>query len=195
MPGLAVSDRWRARFCFKTHVKRRFEPTALAAGSAHSLEGWAIYASEGRLYRCAVGGTPETLYEGSVAHACWSVDGRRIFFIKSNGDIWTMGTDGTEPRKLASGKNTEQCPIATYRPDGRYVLYVNGGKFDAISAIDGSRTPIHSEARRYLGEIAISRDGTRLVARTFTHLYKILAGQVGEMYSPRCSSSISPNGR
>ncbi len=167
----------------------------LATGPAYALEGWAVYASQGRAYRCTVGGTPEVLYEGGVAYTCWSVDGTRIFFMKSDGDIWAMGNDGAEPRRLASGKYTEQCPIATYRPDGRYVLCVDGGKFDAISAIDGSRTPIHSEARRYLGEIAISRDGTRLVARTFTHLYKILAGQVGEMYSPRCSSSISPNGR
>ena len=56
--------------------------------------GWAVFADGGKVYRCAVEGSPEQLYDGSVQNARWSADGRYIYFIKTNGDIWAMYNDG-----------------------------------------------------------------------------------------------------
>ena len=46
----------------------------LSAGFAPSAvaQGWAVFAINNKVYRTKVGGTPEQLYEGAAAHACWS---------------------------------------------------------------------------------------------------------------------------
>ena len=62
------------------------------------LTGWAVFVNGGRVYRCSVGGSPEELYNGNAAHACWSADGTYIYFIKTNGDIWMMYNDGSYPK-------------------------------------------------------------------------------------------------
>lgn len=165
------------------------------AESANALDGWAVYADDGRVFRCAVDGKPKRLYKGSAEYACWSADGARIFFMKRDGSIWVMGADGDDPRKLRDGKWTEFCPIGAYRPDGGYVLYVEGKKIYRVAAADGARELIHSGSRSYKGEVAISRDGKRLVARTKTKLYRMRVGGKETRYAPRCSASISPNGK
>ncbi len=157
--------------------------------------GWAVYAAGGGVYRCAVGGKPEKLYDGDATHACWSADGRSIFFIEKSGQIWHMANDGSNARRIAKGKNLNRCPIAAYRPDPGCVLYLEGNRFYRIRAADGERTLIHEDRRDYAGEIAISRDGKRLAARSGDGLYKIEVGGRTSKYADRCSSSISPNGR
>ncbi len=164
-----------------------FAPSALA-------QGWAVFANGGKVYRSEVGGTPEELYSGSVAHACWSADGMYVYFIKSSGEIWRMYNDGSGPSKIANGTSTSYCPIGPYRPDPEQVLYVEGSRFYRVDA-GGQKTQIQSESRNYVGEAAITTNGNRMAARgSDSNLYKINVGGSSSQYATTCSSSISPNG-
>ncbi len=174
--------------------------TAAAGASRRGSEdrneckGWAAFASGGKVYRAAVGAKPQELYKGDAAHACWSVDGTYVFFVKGNGEIWRMRNDGSEAMRIAKGKNCKYCPIGVYRPDPELVLYVEGRRFFTISARTGTKTEIHSDSRSYSGEIAMSSDGKRMAARAGDSLYKIVVGGRSSKYSPKCSASISPDG-
>jgi hypothetical protein len=162
-------------------------------GSAAALEGWVVFANAGKVYRCAVGARVEQLCEGDAAHACWSADGRRVFYITWRGKLWVMNNDGSERRFLRNGRNTNHCPIAAYRPNPRYVLYVERKHFYKIG-LDGQKTLVYAGERPYSGEIAISTDGTRMVGRSKNHLYRIDVGGASRQYSVKCSASLSPDG-
>jgi hypothetical protein len=166
------------------------------AASAGRVEGWAVYADHGKVYRCRVGGRPEELHDGRAAHACWSADARHVYFVKSSGEIWSMRNDGSAARRSFSGRNTSKCPIAAYRPDPGCVLYVEGRKFFRIDASTGRRAEVHSDGRGYVGEIAISTDGARMAARCGRDLFRIPVGGASSRYvRGGCSSSISPDGK
>ena len=163
--------------------------------NADEITGWAVFANNGKIYRCSAEGLPEELYNGDVAHACWSADGSYIYFIKSNGDILVMNNDGSNPTVLRTDTNNmAKCPIAPYRPDPDYVLYVENDKFYMIHRIDATKTMIHDDTRTFDGEIAINTAGTRMAARDGDDICKIEVGGSTTVYAPRCSSSISPNG-
>ena len=161
---------------------------------ALALEGWAVFANGGSVYRCSVAGSPELVYAGDAAHACWSADGKYVYFITTGGEIGVVNNDGTGAAILAAGTNTIYCPIAPYRPDPEYVLYVEGTGFYTIRRPDGAPTAVHTDTQTFGGEIAISTDGTRMAARYVDWLYKIVVGGASETYSPKCSASISPSG-
>lgn len=164
------------------------------SASAHG-QGWAAFASGGKVYISSVGGTPKQLYSGSVDHACWSSDALYIYFIKSNGEIWRMYNDGSGPKKIAQGSSTNYCPIAPYRPDPEFVLYVSGSKFYKVSGSTGAMTLIHTGSKSFVGEIAINSAGTRMAARdSASDLHKINVGGSGSIYDTDCSASVSPNG-
>ncbi len=170
--------------------------TMASVAHADMPEGWAVYANGGKVYCCEVSGSPVELYDGSAANACWSADGRYIFFIESSGDIWAMNNDGSDLRQLTDDTiNTTESPISAYRPDPEYLLYVEGNTFYKINAWNGDKTVIHTDTVNFDGEIAISTDGTRLAARDGGDLYKIAIGGAGSIYAPRCSASISPDGQ
>ena len=172
-----------------------FLPFISLNADADSITGWAVFANNGKVYRCSVGGVPEQLYSGSVAHACWSSDGSYIYFIKTNGDICVMDNDGSDPTVLRTDTNNmAKCPIAPYRPNPNYVLYVENDKFYMISRTTGGKVQIHDDTRTYDGEIAINTAGTRMAARDGDDICKIEVGGSTTVYAPRCSSSISPNG-
>ena len=172
-----------------------FFPLISTNVNADSITGWAVFTNNGKVYRCSVEGNPEQLYDGNAAHACWSADGAYIYFIKSNGDIWVMDNDGSNPTELNTDTNNmAKCPIGPYRPNANYVLYVENDKFYKISRSSGVKTLIHDDTRTYDGEIAISTDGTRMAGRDGDDICKIEVGGSTTVYAPRCSSSISPNG-
>lgn len=176
-----------ARVCFVVAL--------VALGPAAWAQGWVVFADGGSVYRVEVGGQVESLYAGNADHACWSADGLRVFFIKTNGEIWSMYNDGTSARKIANGTTTNYGPIGPYRPDPDYVLYVEDDSFYRVHCDTGTMTRIHQEPRSYVGETAIDTAGTRMAGRgSNSNLYKITLGGGSESYSSDCSSSISPGG-
>ncbi len=160
-----------------------------------SAQGFAVYASSGKVYTVQIGQPAKQLYDGSAAHAVWSAKALYIYFIKTNGQIWRMNNDGSDAHEIASGINSSYNPIAAYRPDPESVLYVNGTDFYRINAPDGKMTKIHSGSRWYVGEVAVNEAGTRLVARDDnSDLFKITVGGSATLYDTDCSASISPDG-
>jgi Tol biopolymer transport system component len=71
-----------------------------------------------------LGGAPHEIHEGGFA---WSVspDGSLIAFTSNpnNSDIWLMGTDGEEPRKLVTADEGESLNSVVWSPDGRRIAY------------------------------------------------------------------------
>ena len=176
-------------------------PAALTVVLAQSVtaagldsSGYITFGHANEVWLAEVNGTCQSLYSGSVKYACWSADGARIFFIKSNDEIWVMGNDGSNPTRIATGNADGRCPIATFRPDPDYVLHVDGNTFYKIS-VGGQKTAIHTDAREYMGEFGISASGTRIAARSGDDLMKVTVGGGSQKYADRCSSSISPNGQ
>ncbi|MBD3392049.1 MAG: tandem-95 repeat protein [Chitinivibrionales bacterium] len=168
-------------------------------------DGWAAFANGGDVYVCRLGGTASKLYStGTVSHACWSAQGKYIYFIRTDpspDEIWVMNNDGSNPKKLCDANNTGYCPIGSYRPDAEYVLYLDTGakKFYKVSAADGTKTLIHTESSSitWEGEIGISRDGTRMAARGSHDLHAITVGSPSStvVYKyGQCSAGISPSG-
>ncbi len=163
---------------------------------APAQEGFAVLASGGKVYRVQLGNQPQELYNGSVAHASWSVDGRYIYFIKTNGEIWRMDNDGGQQRKIASGRNTEYAPLSAYRPDPESVLYVEGTKFYRIPSATGERQEIQPVAKGIVGEIGIDAAGKRLSGRdSSSNLQAIEVGGSARQYSSACSASVSVSGK
>jgi hypothetical protein len=109
-----------------------------------------------------------------------------------------MKNDGADAHKLCDGYDTQKNPLATYRPDPGYVLYVEGKNFYRVRYTDGEKTLIHTDIETYKGEIGISADGKRMVGRVdkggSIYSYKIPVGGRSRQYHPTCSPSISPNG-
>ena len=75
-----------------------------------------------------LGGEPRQLSEEGSSAAV-SPDGRRIAFLKSTAfgevgpEIWLMGADGTDQKKLISGNPGEIFGTPTWSPDGRSIAY------------------------------------------------------------------------
>ncbi len=164
--------------------------------AAQTPVGWALFTNGGDVYKCEVQGSPQKLYDGNARHACWSADGRYVFFNDTSGDIWAMNNDGSNLRQLTDDTSTSpECAVAGYRPDTEYLLYVQGNKFYKINTWDGEKTLIYTASKNFDGEISINSAGTRLAARSGNDLYKITLTGTETVYAPRCSSSISPNGQ
>jgi hypothetical protein len=152
----------------------------------------------GSIYICKTGGMPRKIFTGNAFNAvAWSADAKTIFFMQGH-SLWAMKNDGTDAHKLCDGYDTRKNPLATYRPDPGYVLYVEGKNFYRVRYTDGEKTLIHTDTKTYKGEIGISEDGKRMVGRVDKgagiYSYKINVGGRSRQYHPTCSPSISPNG-
>ena len=96
-------------------------------------------------YSSGGGGRPEAIrrltnYRDDDSSPSWSPDGRHIAFhsidLLFGGDIYVMGSDGSNPRRLTSWIGDDVIPswspdgrhiaFTSYRRDGHYEIYVMG---------------------------------------------------------------------
>jgi len=65
---------------------------------------------------------------GSISGPTWSPDGRIVYSSTADGNIWMMGSDGSNPKQLTSnagGKNFSFLPRVS--PDGHYIVFLSLG--------------------------------------------------------------------
>ena len=71
-----------------------------------------------------LGGAPRAIHEGGFA---WSVspDGSQIAFTSTSlySDIWLMGPNGEEPRKVATAEESESLNWVVWSPNSRRIAY------------------------------------------------------------------------
>ena len=176
---------------------------------AADAQGWVAHCNKGSVYRCQTGGANELLWVGSstACTARWSINGNYIYFMCTNGQIWSMNNNGSNAKKIYDGTIEnhwgEWIPvISAYRPDPDYVFYGHegtNGKLYKIHRTTGKATLVNTSYETLRGEVGISIDGKRAVARSDNALYKITLDNGSKTnravkYSGICSSSLSPNG-
>ena len=89
--------------------------------------GRLAYNRGGTVYTANSNGTDERAVAGptqfSAGDPSWSPDGRRLAFqsATSTGGVWTIGADGTAPRRVTTDLNDR---YATWSPDGRRIAFV-----------------------------------------------------------------------
>ncbi|MBD3393120.1 MAG: hypothetical protein GF418_13445 [Chitinivibrionales bacterium] len=168
--------------------------------SAANPGGWACFAGNNRVYRVQMNGDLEDLTgDVNAKHARWSADGRQIFYIRGNNEIWAMHNNGDNNRKIGSGNIASGSSIAAYRPDADYVLSVEGGDFYKLNSRTPGKTLICASGSSVYGEIAISQAGNRIAFRN-GGLYVIDFNPAtadvtaSDRYADACSAGLSPDG-
>jgi eukaryotic-like serine/threonine-protein kinase len=61
--------------------------------------------------------------DGRGGAPTWSPDGRIVYFSYSDGNIWLMGPDGSNPKQLTSNAGGNFFPRVS--PDGRYIVFLS----------------------------------------------------------------------
>ena len=109
--GHGVTDWWPVGW-FPDWTKLLAQATSL--GAEHSSI-WVV---------SILGGAPREIHQGGFA---WSVspDGALIAFTSSrlHSDIWLMGPDGEEPRKIVTANEEESIKGVVWSPDSRRIVY------------------------------------------------------------------------
>jgi eukaryotic-like serine/threonine-protein kinase len=62
---------------------------------------------------------------GNFEYATWSPDGRIIYSNFADGNIWVVGSDGSNPKQLTS--NAGFNVLARVSPDGHYIVHLSSG--------------------------------------------------------------------
>jgi Tol biopolymer transport system component len=60
---------------------------------------------------------------GSLSYATWSPDGRIVYSSDADGNIWLMGSDGSNPKQLTSNAGGNFLPRVS--PDGHYIVFLS----------------------------------------------------------------------
>ena len=119
-----------------------------------------------------LGGAPRQLSDEGWS-ASVSPDGARIVFLKSptfgetGAEIWQMNADGTDQKKVASGKPGELFGSPVWSPDGRWIAYVsfifgfstNDNSIKALEVNSGNTKTLISDPRIEVGGLLWLRDG------------------------------------
>ncbi len=115
----------------------------------------------------------------SARDPAWSADGGRIAFQNSagrTGGIWTIGADGTAPRRVTTDQN-DRWP--TWSPDGRrigFVRFQNGFDRLFVANVDGSGvTPVTGSLAVAVEDPEWSPDGARFTFSTGARVYVVNA--------------------
>jgi len=58
---------------------------------------------------------------GSLSYPTWSPDGRIVYSSGADGNIWLMGSDGSNPKQLTSNAGGNFLPRVS--PDGHYIVF------------------------------------------------------------------------
>ena len=58
---------------------------------------------------------------GSLDYPTWSPDGRIVYSSRADGNIWLMGSDGSNPKQLTSNAGENFLPRVS--PDGHYIVF------------------------------------------------------------------------
>ena len=88
----------------------------------------------------------ERITEDSAVEADlkWSPDGSKLAFLKGRGDIYVVGPDGKEPKKLVESFD---APRFNWSPDGKWLVYAKSDDdFNEdiwVSPVDGSKPPFN----------------------------------------------------
>ncbi len=114
--------------------------------------------------------TKEGWSSGNAMNSVFSPDGKQIAYtwLAEESELWVIGTDGSEPRKLGRGR------VADWSTDGKYIL----------SAIDQGRT----------SQIALVAVADRSV-RVLKSLDHPAVGPLGHLGQTTSSARLSPDGR
>jgi len=120
------------------------------------------------------------LWSGNAAGEAVSPDGSHIAFVKDNGGVWLMESDGEEPREILKGDGEFMGSIA-WSPTGQRLAYIrNLGPFakrqvtiETCDLAGGARTAVLSDPNIWgyngIGTIAWLPDG-RIVYSTSTSM-------------------------
>jgi Tol biopolymer transport system component len=60
---------------------------------------------------------------GSLDNPTWSPDGRIVYSSPADGNIWLMGSDGSNPKQLTSNAGGNFLPRVS--PDGHYIVFLS----------------------------------------------------------------------
>ena len=69
----------------------------------------------------ALGSAKPITSHGSFGFATWSPDGRIVYSSEADGNIWVVGSDGSNPKQLTSNAGGNFFPRAS--PDGHYIVF------------------------------------------------------------------------
>jgi len=152
--------------------------------------------------------TPLLSSPSSVGNPVFTPDGKRILFesvVDGNLDVWEMNLDGSNRRRLTTGKEDDGKPVPT--PDGKRILFVQGreGNFDLMTMKPDGTDPkplLRTPANEFGGifspdgrQVYVTRSeglGYQLVVLDgTTHRIRPLSGGLGDSLQP----ALSPDGK
>ena len=154
------------------------------------------------------GGTPKQITQpgnpsGGHSSPSWSPDGKRIAFDTSDYlsvSIWSIAVDGTDPKKIVAGTQPNFS-------DG-YIYFMTGDRAETeiarlpISAtgdsLDQPTTVLQASSGSVFSELAVSRDGKRLlyrVDRTVSNLRTVSLSATGDPVGPSATFASDTSSR
>jgi Tol biopolymer transport system component len=108
----------------------------------------------------------------------WSPDGMKILYA-TNGDIWTMDSDGFNQETILSG-HSASCPV--YSPDGKSVLFISNSEDPvynlwSLTLSDQTLKKLTNYTDWSVGSPSFSRDGIAILFNLYrsniTQIYTI----------------------
>ena len=71
----------------------------------------------------ALGSAKPITSHGSLNDPTWSPDGRIVYSSGVDGNIWVMGSDGSNPKQLTSNAEGDFLFLPRVSPDGHYIVF------------------------------------------------------------------------
>ena len=100
-------------------------------------------------------------------HAEWSPDGNSLIMFGENGQLFTTGTDGTNPGKISVSGQTSGITDPAWSPDGKTIVYAYQNKIWKVSAGGGNPTQLTTDDNKDYDPY-FSPDGEQIAFLTHT---------------------------